>query len=64
MTSQTYYGHIDSIKGNAIAIEKEKLRLDTLIGRLVAVLPTGATHPSTGVLPTGATHPWWQMVRP
>ena len=35
MMSQTYYGHIDSIKGNAEAIEREKLRLDKRIDRLV-----------------------------
>ena len=35
MMSQTYYGYIDSIKGNAEAIDNEKLRLDKRIDRLV-----------------------------
>lgn len=35
MTSQTYYGHIDSIKGDVKAIDQEKLRLDNQIDRLV-----------------------------
>ncbi len=35
MKPQTYYGHIDSIKGDADAIEKEKTRLDRQIKRMV-----------------------------
>lgn len=35
MEPRTYYGHLDSIKGNADAIEKEKRRLDKRIARLI-----------------------------
>ena len=35
MFPETYYGHIDSIKGDVNAIDKEKLRLDKQIARLV-----------------------------
>ncbi|MEL6894587.1 MAG: SEC-C metal-binding domain-containing protein [Planctomycetota bacterium] len=43
MQPQTYYGHLDSIKGDADAIENEKQRLDKQIARLIRKIESTIT---------------------